>query len=101
MKNVLPMLVIFYCSAGLSQTGGTETKRSAVMVNNDVVMPAGARFAASGWKQFWWGKHWRREWLTPVSFPVLDLDTTASGLTPKKEGGGKETKSLRVVGGNG
>lgn len=46
----------------------------------------------SGWK------HWRQEWITPVSFPVFNLATTAGGLTVLKRGGGHETKTLRLRG---
>lgn len=64
-------------------------------------MPAGSRFAASRTKQFWWGRHWRKEWLQPVSFPILNLDSIAGGLTPLKRGGGHETKTLRFLGHDG
>jgi hypothetical protein len=64
-------------------------------------MPAGSRFAASRTKQFWWGKHWRKEWLQPVSFPILNLDSMAGGLTALKRGGGHETKTLRFLGHDG
>jgi hypothetical protein len=80
-----------------SQFGNADT----AIVLNRRVMPAGSRFAASRQKQFWWGKHWRKEWLQPVSFPILRLDTIAGGLTPIKRGGGHETKSLRFLGRNG
>jgi hypothetical protein len=66
-----------------------------------VSMPAGSQFAASHWKEFWWGKHWRKEWGTPVRFSLLDLDTTKGGLTPLKRGGGHETKTLRLKGADG
>ena len=64
-------------------------------------MAAGPQFKASKSKKFWWGEHWRQEWITPVTFPFFDLDTTAGGLTPIKMGGGHETKSLRMKGANG
>ncbi|WP_255155146.1 hypothetical protein [Ferruginibacter sp. HRS2-29] len=57
---------------------------------------AGPQFKASGWHQFWWGKHWRKEWLQPVTFPVFRIDTVLGGLTPEKLGGGHQTKSLRL-----
>ncbi|HSN61746.1 MAG TPA: hypothetical protein VLR49_12475, partial [Ferruginibacter sp.] len=78
----------------------TAEKNIIISDSNGVkmaTMPAGPQFAASGWKQFWWGKHWRREWLLPVSFPFFDIDTTAGGLTPIKKGGGHQTKSLRLL----
>jgi len=42
------------------------------------------------------GKHYRAEWATPVTFPVLDINTAEGGLIPYKTGGGKQTASLKV-----
>jgi hypothetical protein len=42
------------------------------------------------------GEHYRREWATPVKFPVLDIKTAEGGLIPYKTGGGKQTASLKV-----
>ncbi|OGX87470.1 hypothetical protein BEN47_10540 [Hymenobacter lapidarius] len=42
------------------------------------------------------GKHYRKEWATPVKFPLLDLATDKGGLVPYKTGGGKQTISLKV-----
>jgi len=42
------------------------------------------------------GKNYRKDWTQPVEVPVLNLKTAYGGLIPKKSGGGKETKSLRV-----
>ena len=56
---------------------------------------------ASGFKRIFWGKHYRKEWGTIVSFPVLDMKTFKGGLTPDKLGGGHQSKSLRVIAGDG
>src|SRR5689334_17173383 len=66
-----------------------------------IIKAAGPQYAASGWKEFWWGEHYRREWATPVSFPVLHISTIDCGLTPLKVGGGLESKSLRLLSANG
>ncbi|SHL59388.1 metallophosphoesterase [Hymenobacter psychrotolerans] len=50
----------------------------------------------SRFHKFLFGEHYRREWATPVTFPVLDLATEKGGLTPYKIGGGKQTASLKV-----
>ncbi|QKG53912.1 metallophosphoesterase [Hymenobacter sp. BRD67] len=42
------------------------------------------------------GEHYRKEWATPVAFPVLDIQTAEGGLIPYKTGGGKQTASLKV-----
>ncbi|HTE24315.1 BamA/TamA family outer membrane protein [Flavitalea sp.] len=69
--------------------------------DKNVSMPAGKQFAASSWKKLWWGKHWREEWITTVEFPVFEMASTAGGLTPIKEGGGHQTRTLRLLGANG
>src|SRR5690349_21492303 len=56
---------------------------------------------ASGFKRMMFGEHYRKEWATPVDVAILDMDTTFGGLTALKAGGGLQTKSLRLAGGNG
>ncbi|MEO6454657.1 MAG: hypothetical protein ABIN97_11310, partial [Ginsengibacter sp.] len=61
-----------------------------------VIKAAGAEYNRSSAYQSLWGNNYRREWTTPVSFPVLMLDTAYGGLTPYKEGGGHQSKSLHL-----
>jgi hypothetical protein len=57
---------------------------------------AGAEYKVSNWKQFWWGANYRQEWATPVTVPVLNLDSAYGGLTPVELGGGRQTKTLHL-----
>ncbi len=51
--------------------------------------------------QFFWGKHYRTAWETPVqNIPYLPLDTIHGGLSPFEKGGGGQTRSLKFRGGN-
>jgi hypothetical protein len=50
----------------------------------------------NGFHNWLLGKHYRKEWATPVLFPVLDMATAKGGLMPYKVGGGKQTSSLKV-----
>ena len=59
-------------------------------------MIAGKHYERSGLHNFLWGKHYRKEWTTPVKVPVINLDTEAGGLTPTEQGGGRQTKTLRL-----
>lgn len=43
-----------------------------------------------------WGKHYRKEWSTPVNFKIVYLDTLAGGLIPYQKGGGRQSKTLRL-----
>ncbi len=62
---------------------------------------AGPEYEASGLKRFFFGDHYRSDWTEEIEVPYLDLDTTFGGLTVLKRGGGRQTKSLKFMGGNG
>lgn len=57
-------------------------------------LAAGPRYAASGFKRFLFGSHYRDLWTTPIRVEVLDLGGFSGGLTPTKRGGGKQTAVL-------
>ena len=69
--------------------------------NKFITIIPGEQFASSGFYEFWFGKHWREVWTTPVRVKVLNLNEFAGGLTPIKKGGGLQTKSLRFKGNDG
>ena len=62
---------------------------------------AGEQYGTSGFHQMLWGKHYRKEWATPVKIPVINLDEIDGGLTPTEQGGGRQTKTLRLKNKNG
>lgn len=64
---------------------------------DSVELVAGAQYKAGGMHRFLFGNGYRDRWTTPLLVPVLDLRTFAGGLRPLKEGGGYQTKSLRLV----
>ncbi len=51
----------------------------------------------SGAHHFFFGKNYREEWAVPVTLPVLRLSELHGGLTPLQEGGGMQSKSLRLA----
>ena len=69
---------------------------------NDSVSAAGSTlFKISGGRTFWMGLNYRKEWITPIKVPVVDISKEKGGLTVVKRGGGKQTRSLRVADPNG
>ncbi len=64
---------------------------------DSVLVAPGAQYAAGSLHQFFFGASYRDLWKTPIRVPVLDLARFAGGLTPVKESGGKQTRSLRLV----
>lgn len=62
---------------------------------------AGPEYNAGKWKRLWLGNHYRYSWSTPVTVPELNMDTTFQGLTILRKGGGRQTTSLKLIGGDG
>ena len=60
-----------------------------------------ASYQASGFKQIWFGKLNRKTWVAPLEVLVLDIHYEKGGLTPIKMGGGAQTHSMRLQGGDG
>jgi hypothetical protein len=75
-----------------------------VIVSKDSIphLPDSVRIAADPslnageFKELLFGTNYREEWTTPVRVPVLDLGKEQGGLKPQKQGGGKQTLSLRL-----
>ncbi len=85
---------------GQNKNSAVDSSASVQAAPHDpgvVTRAAGLQYKASGWKKLWWGEHYRREWVTPVTFPVLHISTAYGGLTPLKLGGGHQTKTLRLI----
>jgi hypothetical protein len=66
-----------------------------------VVVRAGPQYKRSSFHNFFWGKHYRKEWNTLVRMPKILLDTAFGGLTPYEGGGSRQTKSLKLHDRNG
>ncbi len=58
-------------------------------------------FAASSFKRFFQGDLNRDLWITPLKVPYLDIHYEKGGLQAIKKGGGQQTISLRMMGGDG
>ena len=84
MKRTL--LIFLALSFGLLFTAhGQQTETAAANPN----------FEKSGLFEFFWGKHYRQEWLKPITVPVFDPATFKGGVEALKLGGGHQTKSIR------
>lgn len=68
-----------------------------VILDSVVYKAADPQLKGSGLKHLFVGKNYRKEWTEPLRLPVLDMGTELGGLKPVKQGGGKQTRTLRVV----
>jgi hypothetical protein len=60
----------------------------------------GPEYKGSVSKNLLIGPLYRKDWTTPVQVPTLDLNTTFGGLRPIARGGGRQTTSLKMIGGD-
>ncbi|MBL4704761.1 MAG: metallophosphoesterase, partial [Flavobacteriales bacterium] len=60
-----------------------------------------SNYAAGSIKRIFFGDLNRDLWTTPLKVPYLDIHMEKGGLTPIKKGGGMQTLSLRMQGGDG
>src|SRR5690606_16375572 len=60
------------------------------------VLAAGPEYKAGKFKKWILGDHYRKEWATPVTVPLLDFQRENGGLEIIKKGGGNQTISLEV-----
>lgn len=76
-----------------------DTSRKVEYAFKDrVVISASDRYKKSTWAKRWvFGKNYRKEWSTPVTLKVFNIQKEKGGLTIKSIGGGKQTKSLRLA----
>jgi hypothetical protein len=82
---------------------GIGQNTTVVSTSKDsTVVIAGEQYKRGGLHTFFWGRHYRKEWSTPVTVKNFKLDTTAfGGLKPTETGGGRQTKNLRLQAPNG
>jgi hypothetical protein len=80
------------CTLALLQASSQSITDSGLIVT----LKAGPQYSRSSLHERLWGKHYRREWNTPVAVPQVRLDTIAGGLFPYQAGGGRQTNSLRL-----
>lgn len=63
---------------------------------DSLTISASTLYEANDLKKLMQGEHYREAWATPIKVPVVFLDTLLGGLTIVKEGGGNQTKSLKL-----
>lgn len=69
---------------------------SIPLLPKTINIAANARLKGSPVRNFFMGKNYREEWTTPLDVEVLNLGTEQGGLSPVRQGGGKQTRTLRL-----
>ncbi|HSP87005.1 MAG TPA: BamA/TamA family outer membrane protein [Ignavibacteriaceae bacterium] len=93
-KNKFHLLFFFLIISQLLFSQSSYEKKYITII-------PGKQYEAGWLHEVFFGAHWRDLWTTPVQAEILDLDKFAGGLTPLKQGGGQQTKSLQFKGKDG
>jgi hypothetical protein len=88
-------MLVRSAALGLCLALAAPCARAAAQTDTTVV--AGREYQGSALREGLLGDDYRDLWTSPVRVEVLDLDRFAGGLTPTERGGGKQTRSLRLV----
>ncbi|MFL5810239.1 MAG: BamA/TamA family outer membrane protein [Flavisolibacter sp.] len=78
-------------------TPAATVDTTKIILDSVAVLAANPKLEGNGIRNFLVGKNYRKEWTQPIRISVLDMSKELGGLKPTKQGGGKQTKSLRVV----
>jgi hypothetical protein len=73
----------------------TIVKDSPAIAGTTVVIP-GKQYVRSGYHNFFWGSHYRKEWGTAIRVNNFYLDTALGGLQPLKASGSRQSMGLRL-----
>ncbi|QDA58734.1 BamA/TamA family outer membrane protein [Hymenobacter jejuensis] len=116
MRILLPAGILWAAAFGVAfaQTSSTTSPTAPASVatvvpkpnvpfkeQKTIVVEASQQYKAGKLKTMFLGKNYRQEWEQPVRVPILNLGTSQGGLQPLRQGGGKQTKSLRLRAANG
>jgi hypothetical protein len=100
-QSFVLLLATLFAYITFAQVNKTDVianiNRNLVYAGDSVLVIADAAFIRKGTKRWLLGDHYRKEWITAVKVPVLHLERFNGGMTAKKEGGGMQTKSLRLM----
>ncbi len=91
MKPILTFFIVCLFSFSTPATAQNRSDSSRYKT-----VAAGPEYQRSSFYQWLWGKNYRREWTTPVTFPITRLDTLRGGIVKFKKGGGHQSKSLHL-----
>jgi hypothetical protein len=94
-KN-LPFTLLCVC-ASLLTFAQEKPFVKATFSDSTVIKVHPSYDSVSGIHRWLFGNNYRKEWATAVKLPIIKISKVYGGLTPVKEGGGLQSKSLRLA----
>lgn len=91
--RILSLTLFVFLLFSIPNNAISQVKESA----DFMTQPASTKYYKNKLYKSLWGQHYRSTWHTPVTMPKVNLDTMFGGLIPYKQGGSRQTKSIRVT----
>ena len=92
MKTFLSKLYCILLISGLTAQASLAQEK----IEKYKTVSAGPDYKKGSFYQTLWGRNYRKEWIMPVKFPIMQLDTLEGGFVSFKEGGSNQSKSLHI-----
>lgn len=96
MKKKLPILMLLLLGAAYSYAQEIKPSSWQKFSDSTIVKVHPSYNDVSGIHRWFFGENFRKEWAEPVKLPVIKISQVNGGLLPIKEGGGLQSKSLRL-----
>lgn len=97
-KIILPLLLTLTVASLNAQHRIVEKKANSKGGPDSVVQAVHPSYVnVTGAHRWFFGSNYRKEWATEVKMPLIWISKVHGGLVPVKEGGGMQSKSLRLV----
>jgi len=101
MKKIAVLVTVNFILISVLMAQNGDFKLPGLQNRSYIKVAADSSLIGNGIRNFLIGKNYREEWTTPVEVPVLNFAKDFGGLTPQKEGGGKQTHTLHIKDGSG
>ncbi|HET8647112.1 MAG TPA: hypothetical protein VFO85_16565, partial [Vicinamibacteria bacterium] len=89
-----PVLFALSLAGAAGGAAGAQEQTEAAPDQTRMVVP-GPHYRAGALHRFVFGEHYRPLWTAPLPAEVLDLRSFSGGLTPRRKGGGRQTRALK------
>ena len=95
-KLIAVIIFLFSFFPSIILKAQTTIVNDSVFIRGTTVVIPGKEYKRSGYHNFFWGSHNRREWISPVRVENFYIDTAVGGLIPIQESGSRQSRGLRL-----
>jgi len=95
-KIIFCLIAVLELCTAFAQTPAGITGPALVFPDSTRITVHGAYNRVDGFHRWIFGENYRKEWAAEVKLPLINIQHACGGLRPIREGGGMETKSMRM-----